>query len=87
MGVLISGVFDPLADLNQDGFVNFSDIGPIQDLCDLSLGDGNGDGEVNSFDINGFLDALNSYDRQYDFNGDGVVDQAGDLDPFIKVMG
>ena len=87
VGRLISGACDPLADLNQDGVVNFSDIDLIQDLCEFSLGDGDGNRLFNSLDINGFVDALSSYDRQYDFNGDGVVDSAGDLNAFFKVLG
>ena len=54
-------------------------------MCALSLGDGNADGVVSSLDIGGFIDALGSYDRQYDFDGDGDVDRF-DIRVFIKIL-
>ena len=80
-----AGLFDPLADINQDGAVDLLDIGPARQLCALSLGDGNADGAVSSLDIGGFIDALGSYDRQYDFDGDGDVDRF-DIRVFIKIL-
>lgn len=80
-----AGLFDPLADLNQDGVVDLLDVGPAQQLCAFSLGDGNADGIVNSFDIGGLFAAMSNYDRQYDFDGDGDVDNT-DTQVFIKIL-
>ena len=80
-----SGLFDTLADMNLDGVVDFEDVGLAQQMCTLSLGDGNADGEVNVLDISGLLDALNGYDRLYDFDGDGDVDNV-DIRVFTKVL-
>ena len=80
-----AGLFDPLADLNQDGVVDLLDVGPARQLCAFSLGDGNADGIVNSFDIGGLFAAMSNYDRQYDFDGDGDVDNI-DTRVFIKIL-
>ena len=71
---LQTGSNDPAADYNQDGVVNFSDITPFTNLTEFELGDGNFDGTVSFADIPSFQAALQTYNRQHDFDGDGDVD-------------
>jgi len=68
------------------GVVTFAGIRAI--IGGLSgLGDFNGDGLVNNFDIKGFANVLNTggFDPRADLNGDGVVDTS-DRDAFVSTL-
>ncbi|MFH1746553.1 MAG: C25 family cysteine peptidase [Planctomycetota bacterium] len=102
----VTAVFVDFEDCNENGVPDDQDISSgtstdfngngIPDECD-GLGDMNCDGEVNAYDIDGFICALSvecDYEGQYpgcdrnrgDCNGDGEIN-AYDIDNFILIVG